>query len=149
MPKSFAVKHSAAKRKALVQRIATYSVTPWSFSSKDRETSDAASGGTIYVIEVRRARTTGTKYWLGYRFQSVARVTPFGGGRWENEFMYKNVASPAPAIGQFFPEPILIRDTSFNEWYRRTQGMVELPSHQQATLDRMFADRSLRAITCV
>jgi hypothetical protein len=149
MPTSFAVKHNASKRKALVRRLATYSVTPWSFSSKERETESASRSGTIYVIEVRRTSQSGTTYWLGYWFRSTGRLRDPAGGKWDNEFEYKNVSTPpGPVVGQYFPQPVLIQDPEFNAWYLGTQGMVELPSKHAKLLERMFVEPSNGARAC-
>jgi hypothetical protein len=146
---SFAVKHNANRRKELVLRLGTYSVTPWSFSSKERETLDAADGWTIYVIEVRRSSAGQTTYWAGYWFRSSKRIPALPGKLWDNEFKYQNVSTPpGPVTGQYFPAPVLILDPEFNTWYLRTQGMVRLPPQHAATLERMFLDPRNAAKPC-
>ena len=149
MSKAFSVKHNASTRGALVTKLPSYCVTPWSFSSKEHETREAAEDGAIYVIEVRRSKAIGTTYWLGYRFHSVARKKRPGGGKWDERFTYMNVSTPpVPAIGHYFPSPVRIDDPTFHAWYVGVYGMAELSAEHRSLLDQMFTDPLLYAKPC-
>lgn len=144
MPLSFLVKHNATKRKPLVDRLATYSNTPESFTSRKKTAELAAEGNDIYVVEIRRcgAKTT---YWLGYTFTST-RCISHPSGKWEGEFKFKNVSSPpVPGRGLYLATPVEITSASLDTWIRNTQGMRQIPAPLREELDSMFTRAGAKA----
>lgn len=110
--------------------------TPYSFTSKESEASEAAAGRFVYVIEVRVAKEART-YWLGYKYRAHEKVRPAGGSLWKGEFKYKNSARwGEPATGVYFDESIQIKDIELCEWLAAKQpGMAEIPEPLVVALD--------------
>ena len=110
--------------------------TPYSFTSKEPEASEAATGRFIYVFEVRVDKGVRT-YWLGYKYRAYEKVRPAGGSLWKDEFKYKNSARwGEPATGVYFDESIEIEDVEVCEWLAAKQpGMAEIPQHLVAALE--------------
>ena len=133
---AYAVKHLVSDHGPLSTIMKDVKKTPYSFTSKEPEATEAAAGRFIYVIEVRVEKGTRT-YWLGYKYRAYEKVRPAGGSLWKGEFKYKNSARwGEPATGVYFDEPIQIEDLSVCEWLAAKQpGMAEIPEPLIIALD--------------
>jgi hypothetical protein len=133
---AYAVKHLVSEHGPLARIMKDVKKTPYSFTSREPEASDAATGRYIYVIEVRLEKGVPT-YWLGYKYRAHEKVRPAGGSPWKGGFKYKNSARwGEPATGVYFEEPIHIADPGLCEWLAEKQpGMAEIPEHLQPALD--------------
>lgn len=134
--RAYAVKHLVHDRGHLSPRTKRIKVQPFSLTSKEPEASDAVDN-YVFVIEVRREKG-GTSYWLGYKCLVADKVRLAGGGRWEDEFDFKNIGH-YPPIGMYLDVPIQITDTSICEWLTHKQpGMAEIPALFTPVLDAML-----------
>jgi hypothetical protein len=133
---AYAVKHIVSEHGPLSKIMKDVKRTPYSFTSKEPEASDAAGGRFVYVIEVRVQKGIRT-YWLGYKYCAHERVRPAGGGLWRDEFKYKNSARwGEPATGVYFDEPIQVEAPAVCEWLSAKQpGMAEIPEDLVVSLD--------------
>jgi hypothetical protein len=115
--------------------------TPYSFTSKEPDATEAASGNFVYVIEVRVEKGV-RSFWLGYKYQAYEKVRPAGGGLWEGKFKFKNSAKFAePATGHYFDGPVRLADAAVCEWLAvKLAGMAEIPPELLAMIDAPFAD---------
>lgn len=138
---AYAVKHIVEEQGPLLANLKTIRKTPYSYSSKEPEALNAASGGDIYVIESRREGALRT-YWLGYKYQAKELYKPAGGGLWKNRFKYRNSAVPGDtASGVYFEALTQIQDAPLCEWLATlTGGMGQIPDTLTAPLDAIIAD---------
>lgn len=133
---AYAVKHIVEEQGPLLANIKAIKQTPHSYTSKEPEASDAASGNEIFVIEVRREGRHRT-YWLGYKYQAHRRFTPAGGGKWKDQFLYKNSAEPmGKTVGYYFDALPKIASVAICDWLlSQTLGMARMPDDLAAQLD--------------
>ena len=119
--------------------------TPYSYSSKEPESSEAAHGRDIYVIEVRIEENT-RRYALGYRYQSTEKFSR-PGSLWKDEFKFKNSATPGtPAVGVYYEPFVEISDVEVVEWLTSKQpGMAQIPAGVLAALQRVEAGAATSA----
>lgn len=138
---AFVVKHIAAEQGSLVANLKTIKKTPYSYTSKEPEASNAATGNDVYVIEVRVERTLRT-YWLGYKYRAQEKFTPAGGGLWKKRFKFRNSSTPGtPAIGAYFESLVQVTDVAICDWLlAQTLGMAEIPSSLVSTLDALISN---------
>lgn len=138
---AYAVKHLVDEWGPRSTTMRKVKKTPYSFTSKEPEATDAAFGNFVYVIEVRLDKGVRT-YWLGYKYQAYEKVRPAGGGLWEGKFKFKNSAKFAePATGHYFDGPVRLADAALCQWLAaRPPGMEEIPSELLATMDAPFDD---------
>lgn len=148
--RAYIVKHNAAKRGALVDRLATYSICPQSFTSKARAAADAAKGNAIFVVEVRRLAGL-TKYLLGYKFIARKCEQQPGGGKWHGQFTFKNeAASPPHNEGVYLLQPIELTDAGLCAWLKEQRfGMAELPTSLLPALESVLMAPSSGARQCI
>ncbi|OYW35721.1 MAG: hypothetical protein B7Z35_14550 [Hydrogenophilales bacterium 12-61-10] len=133
---AFAVKHLAYERGPLIKIMKRVKAQPYSFTSKEPEASNAI-GHYVFVIEVRKERGE-TTYWLGYKYRACDKVKPAGGGLWDSEFKFKNIASQPPD-GAYFENPVQITDHRICNWLTTKQpGMAEIPPTLVPVLDELF-----------
>ncbi|HEV8691680.1 MAG TPA: hypothetical protein VGQ91_15370, partial [Ideonella sp.] len=104
--------------------------------------SNAALGGHIYVIEVRAEPKGVRSYWLGYKYRAFEKYPPAGGGKWLEQFKFKNAARPCEqAEGSYFDAPIEIVESRLTAWLGETRpGMAEIPSELVPALDSLLGD---------
>jgi hypothetical protein len=138
---AYAVKHLVDEWGPRSSTMKKVKKTPYSFTSKEPEATDAASGNFVYVIEVRMEKGART-YWLGYKYQAYEKVRPAGGGLWEGKFKFKNSAKFAePATGRYFDGPVRLADAALCEWLGAKQpAMAEIPAELVAMIDAPFAN---------
>lgn len=141
MNAAYVVKHLVAEHGPLSDIMKDVKKTPYSYTSKEPEASDAARGADVYVVEVRVENGKRT-YSLGYKYQAREKVTPAGGGLWRGEFKFKNSASwSAPADGAFFDRPIKITDPGVCDWLSSKQpGMAKIPPVLIPVLESVILD---------
>lgn len=133
---AYVVKHLAYERGPLAGIMKKVKAQPYSLTSKEPEASKAI-GNFIFVIEVRKeaARTT---YWLGYKYRAADKVTPAGGGKWDGEFEFKNIAHYPPE-GQYLDPALQLTDDRIYEWLSTKQpGMAEIPAHLVEGLEELL-----------
>lgn len=133
---AYAVKHLVSDHGPLSRIMKDVKKTPYSYTSKEPEASEAAAGCFIYVIEVCVEKSIRT-YRLGYKYRAYEKVRPAGGGLWKDEFKYKNSARwGEPATGVYFNEPVQIEDIEVCKWLAAKQpGMAEIPEPLVTALD--------------
>ena len=138
---AYAVKHIVEEQGPLLANLKTIRKTPYSYTSKEPEATDAALGSDIYVIEVRRESSLRT-YWLGYKYRAKELFKPAGGGLWKDRYKYRNSAVPGDtAIGFYFEALTQIKDAPFCEWLSSLKpGMGKMPEDLVATLEAIIAD---------
>jgi hypothetical protein len=127
---AYAVKHLAyeKKRGPIARIMKRVKAQPYSLTSKELEASNAI-GSFVFVIEVCKEAARTTTYRLGYKYRAADKVTPAGGGKWEGEFRFKNIAH-YPAEGQYLDPAVQITDKRTCEWLSKKQpGMAEIPPH--------------------
>jgi hypothetical protein len=120
--------------------------TPYSYSSKASEASEAAKGRDVYVIEVRENGKI-RSYALGYRYRATEKFRPAGGGLWKDEFKFKNSATPGePAIGVYFEPFVELSHPTVIDWLTTKQpGMAEIPQDVLAALQAIEANSTAYA----
>ena len=125
---AYAVKHIVADHGPLARIMKEVRKTPYSYTSKGPEASDAAKGWDVYVIEVNADRST-RSYALGYRYQATEKFALTGGALWKGEFKYKNSATPGdPPVGVYFEPPLPLTDPTVVHWLtNKLPGMAEIP----------------------
>ena len=138
---AYAVKHIVEEQGPLLANLKTIRETPYSYTSKEPEAADAASGGDVYVIEIRREGALRT-FWLGYKYRARELFKPAGGGLWKDRFKYRNSAVPGDtAIGFYFEALTQIVDVPFCDWLSSLKpGMAKMPEHLTAALEAIIAD---------
>ncbi len=141
--RAFVVKHIVEEQGPLLANIKVIKQSPYSYTSKEPEASDAADGNEVYVVEVRREGSQRT-YWFGYKYEANEKLRPAGGGLWKGRFKFKNSAKPATsARGAYFETLPQITDAALCEWLRsQTLGMAELPSSLRGALEAVIANPS-------
>lgn len=136
---AYAVKHNYEERGSLAKITHNFKNTPHSYTSKNKEATDAARGNVIYVIEVSKDKLK-TIYRLGYKFISTDKCERAGGALWEGVWKYKNtVVHPKPVNGCFFDSPVLIDSPKLDEWLRRkARGMLLMPEDLIDELEKLI-----------
>lgn len=143
---AYAVKHLAQDRGPLSKLMKRVKETPYSFTSKEPEATDAAGGSFIYVIEVRQDHGV-RSFWLGYKYRAYEKVRPAGGSLWEGKFKFKNSARwGEPATGSYFDVPVQIEDAAFCAWLApKDAGLAEIPADLLAAIDAQIANPANQA----
>jgi hypothetical protein len=138
---AYVVKHLVEEQGPLLANLKMIRETPYSYTSKEPEATDAASGSDVYVIEVRREGSLRT-FWLGYKYRAKELFKPAGGGLWKNRFKYRNSAVPGDtAIGFYFEALTQIVDAPVCDWLSSLRpGMARMPEHLTASLEAIIAD---------
>jgi hypothetical protein len=138
---AYVVKHLVAKHGPLSKSMKEVKKTPYSYTSKEPEASDAARGADVYVVEVHVEKSKRT-YWLGYKYRAHEKVAPAGGGLWKGEFKFKNSASwGVPAVGVYFEPPVRIDDHAACEWLAEKQpGMAAAPATVVSALQSLIVN---------
>jgi hypothetical protein len=133
---AYAVKHIAEEQGPLLANLKAIRKTPHSYTSREPEASEAAAGGDVYVVEVRKEKAVRT-YWLGYKYQARELYKPAGGGVWKGGFRFRNSATPGDrADGVYFEVLPQITETSLCEWLSSQTPMAQIP---QPLIDRFEA----------
>ena len=143
---SYAVKHPVDELGPLSKIMKRVKQTPFSFTSREPEATEAAFGEFVYVFEVRLDKGVRT-YWLGYKYRAFEKVRPAGGSLWDGKFKYKNSAKwGEPATGSYFDEPVQVEDPAVCEWLAVKQpGMAEIPPELLAAVDAQIANPANQA----
>src|SRR6187455_1134042 len=115
---------------------------PYSYTSNEPERTNAALGNHLYVIEVRTAPKRSRSYWLGYRYKAFEKYPPAGGGKWLEQFKFKNAARACEqAEGCYFDIPIEIVEPRLGAWLgEKRPAMAEIPPELVPALDRLLGD---------
>jgi len=139
---AFAVKHVVGDLGPLSKVMRQVKKAPYSYTSNEPEATNAALGNYIYVIEVRAEPKGSRSFWLGYRFKAFEKYPPAGGGKWLEQFKFKNAARPCEqADGSYFDNPIEITELHLTAWLREKQpSMAEIPAELVPTLDGLLDD---------
>ena len=139
---AFAVKHIVGDLGPLSKVMKLVKKAPYAYTSNEPEATNAALGNDIYVIEVRAEPKGSRSYWLGYKFRAFEKYPPAGGGKWLEQFKFKNAARPCQqAEGSYFDAPIEIAESALTAWLREKQpGMVEIPAEFVPLLDSLLGD---------
>jgi len=139
---AFAVKHIAEEQGPLLANLKTIRKTPHSYTSREPEASEAAAGGDVYVIEVRKETAVRT-YWLGYKYQAKEKYAPAGGGVWKGGFRFRNSATPGDrADGVYFEVLPQITDTTLCQWLSTQTPMAQIPQPLIDQLEAMIGEHS-------
>ena len=134
---AYAVKHLAYQRGPLAEIMKDVKAQPYSFTSKEPEASDAI-GHYVFVIEVLKEKGI-TTYWLGYKYRAADKVRKAGGGKWNDEFDFKNIAH-YPPDGAYLDPPLRITDPAVCKWLSTKQpGMAVIPPLHVTALDVLFS----------
>ena len=145
---AYAVKHLVADHGPLSKIMKDVKSTPYSYTSKKAEAIDAARGSDVYVIQVD---VLGSKrsYSLGYKYRATERYRRAGGGLWEDEFEFKNSATPGVrAIGFYFDPPLPIDNATVRQWLAGKQpGMAKIPVAVLEELEALAAASSALSVT--
>jgi hypothetical protein len=141
--RAFVVKHLVEEQGSLLANLKEIKRTPYSYTSKEPEASQAAAGNTVYVIEVRRDGPLRT-YWLGYGYVAHEKFKQAGGGLWKERFKFKNSATPGAATrGIYFDSLPQIANVALCEWLlSQTLGMAELPIQYVGEIEAIVANAS-------
>lgn len=125
---AYAVKHIVADHGLLSKIMKEVKKTPYSYTSKEPEATDASRGADVYVIQVE-TRGPSRTYSLGYKYRATEKFAPAGGGLWKGEFKYRNSATPGSTPnGFYFDPPLPITDPTVRQWLTEKQpGMAEIP----------------------
>lgn len=144
---AYAVKHLVADHGPLSKIMKDVKRTPYSYTSKKPEATDAARGSDVYVIQVE-ARGSTRSYSLGYKYRATESYTLAGGGLWNGEFKFKNSATPGVgAIGFYFDPPLPINNVTVRQWLAGKQpGMAEIPVAVLNELEALAAASSVLAV---
>ena len=135
---AYAVKHIVEEQGPLLANIKAIRKTPHSYTSREPEASEAAAGGDVYVVEVRKEKATRT-YWLGYKYQAKEKYKPAGGGVWKGGFKFRNSATPGDkADGVYFEVLPQITDVSLCQWLASQTPMAEIPQTLIENLEAMI-----------
>lgn len=139
---SFAVKHIVAEFGPLSKLMRQVRKAPYSYTSNEPEASNAALGNFIYVIEVRAEAKGLRSYWLGYKYKAFEKYPPAGGGKWHDQFKFKNAARACEQPeGSYFDEPVEITEAQVNAWLReKPLGMAEIPEDLLLGLDSLLVN---------
>jgi hypothetical protein len=115
---------------------------PYSYASNEPEATNAALGNDIYVIEVRAESKGVCSYWLGYKFRAFEKYPPAGGGKWLEQFKFKNAARACEqAEGSYFDAPIEIVEPRLTAWLgEKRPGMAQIPPELVPALDLLLGD---------
>jgi hypothetical protein len=133
---AYAVKHIAEEQGPLLANLKTIRKTPHSYTSREPEASEAAAGGDVYVVEVRKDKAVRT-YWLGYKYQAKEKYAPAGGGVWKGGFRFRNSSTPGDrADGVYFEVLPQITDATLCEWLSTQTPMAVMP---QPIVDQLEA----------
>lgn len=122
-------------------------MAPCSYTSKESEANEAATGNYVYVIEAQWDKTTKTTiYRLGYKYRAFESIyLDDKGNLWPGKKKYKNTPKKGfLAEGFYFKDPVEITDLKFIKWYKRPSiaraGMFEIEPHFVPVLDALFAN---------
>jgi len=139
---AFAVKHIVGDIGPLSKVMKQVRKAPFSYASNEPEATNAALGNYIYVIEVRAEPKGLRSYWLGYKFRAFEKYPPAGGGKWLEQFKFKNAARGCEqADGSYFDAPIQVVEPRLTAWLgEKWPGMAEIPSELVSTLDSLLGD---------
>lgn len=139
---SYAVKHLIADHGPLSKVMKEIRKTPYSYTSKEPEATDASRGSDIYVFEVHVQGST-RMYALGYRYRATEKFS-LAGGLWKNEFKFKNSATPGTAVvGYYFDIPLILPNGIVHSWLAGKQpGMAEMPENVILEVERLAATPS-------
>lgn len=142
---AYAVKHIAEEQGPLLANLKTIRKTPHSYTSREPEATEAAGGGDVYVVEVRKEKAART-YWLGYKYQAREIYKPAGGGLWKGAFRFRNSATPGDrADGVYFEVLPQITDATLCQWLASQTPMAELPQPLIDQLEAMIGDHAQAA----
>jgi len=144
---AFAVKHIVEDLGPLSKVMKQVRKAPYSYASNEPEASNAALGNDIYVIEVRAEAKGARSFWLGYKFRAFEKYPPAGGGRWLEQFKFKNAARACEqAEGGYFDAPVEIVDAALTVWLREKQpGLAEIPPELVPSLEALLGDPANKA----
>jgi hypothetical protein len=139
---AFAVKHFVDDLGPLSRVMKQVKKAPYSYASNEPEATNAALGNDIYVFEVRAEPKGLRSYWLGYKFRAFEKYPPAGGGKWLEQFKFKNAARACEqAEGCYFDTPIEIVEPRLGAWLgEKRPAMAEIPPELVPTLDRLLGD---------
>jgi len=139
---AFAVKHVVGTLGPLSKVMKQVKKAPYSYTSNEPEATNAALGNDIYVIEVRAESKASRSYWLCYKFKAFEKYPPAGGGKWLEQFKFKNAARACEqAEGRYFDAPVEIIESRLTAWLRENQpGMAEIPAELVPALDSLLGD---------
>lgn len=136
---AYAVKHIVEEQGPLLANIKAIRKTPHSFTSRETEATDAAGGGDVYVVEVRKDKAQRT-YWLGYKYQAKEKYKPAGGGVWKGGFRFRNSATPGDtADGVYFEVLPQIIEAALCEWLSSQTPMAQVPQPMIDHLEAIIA----------
>jgi hypothetical protein len=132
------VKHIVEDQGPLLANLKTIRKLPHSYTSREPEASEAAAGGDVYVVEVRKEKAVRT-YWLGYKYQAKEKYAPAGGGVWKGGFRFRNSATPGDrADGVYFEVLPQITDAALCQWLSTQNPMAAIPQEQIDQLEAMI-----------
>ena len=139
---AFAVKHIVGDFGPLSKVMKQVKKAPYSYASNEPEASNAALGNDIYVIEVRAESKGSQSYWLGYKYKAFEKYPPAGGGKWLEQFKFKNAARACEqAEGCYVDAPIEIVDPRLAAWLgEKRPGIAEIPPELVPALDDLLGD---------
>jgi len=139
---AFAVKHVVGDLGPLSKMMKQVRKGPYSYTSNEPEATNAALGNYIYVIEVRAEPKGSRSYWLGYKFRAFEKYPPAGGGKWLEQFKFKNAARACEqAEGSYVDTPIEIVEARLTAWLgEKRPGMTEIPPELVPELDNLLGD---------
>jgi hypothetical protein len=136
---AFTVKHIVEEQGPLLANLKAIRKTPHSFTSREPEATEAAGGGDVYVVEVRKEKAQRT-YWLGYKYQAKELYKPAGGGVWKGGFRFRNSATPGDhADGVYFEVLPQITDADLCDWLSSQTPMAQVPQPMIDHLEAIIA----------